>query len=511
MSLRTILRNILSTWVGYAVSLIIGLLLSPFVVHHLGNTGYGVWTLVVSLTGYFGTLDLGLRQSVGRFVARYMALNDEENVNRTISNAFTLLGVAGMLSLLAAVIVTFGLGIFHIEPNYRADAKIALLISGLNICLALPMSVFSAVLFSLERFDVVTGISILGALTRSAMIVVFLSRGYGVIALALIMLCASSAEYVLSAIMARKLYPRLRPRRCHVETAKCKELFNFGIYRFIWIVANQLIFYADTIVIGIFLSAGAITYYAVAGSLINYGRNIVALAADTLSPASSALDAKNDTKGLQDLLILGTGIALTVGLPICVGFLFLGKQFITLWMGPAYAISAAYLIVLTIAQFTSMPQYTSAVVLVSMAKHKTLAYVTVGEGITNLILSIILVRKFGLVGVAWGTVIPHIISTAVLIPSFTLGALKMKWSDYLVRGLVRPVLAAIPAAGVCYALSVLVIAPSWFVFGAEVLAVGGTSALMSYCVCLSSQQRRFIIERLRRTSQRAPVTEVVGG
>ena len=511
MSSRTILRNILATWVGYAVSLIIGFLLSPFVVHHLGNTGYGVWTLVVSLTGYFGTLDLGLRQSVGRFVARYMALNDEENVNRTISNAFTLLGVAGMLSLLAAIIATFGFGIFQLDPNYRSDARIALLLSGLNISLALPMSAFSAVLFSLERFDAVTGISILGTLTRSTMIVFFLSRGYGVIALALIMLCASCAEYLLSAIMVCKLYPSFRPRRCYVEIAKCKQLFNFGIYRFIWIVANQLIFYTDTVVIGIFLNAGAITYYAVAGSLINYGRNIVALGADTLSPAASGLDAKNDTKGLQDLLILGTRIALTIGLPICLGFLFLGKQFITLWMGPAYAISAAYLIVLTIPQFTSMPQYTSAHVLVSMAKHQTLAYVTVGEGITNLVLSIILVRKFGLMGVAWGTVIPHIISTAVLIPSFTLGALKMKWSDYLVRGFVRPILAAIPAAGVCYAFSVLVIAPSWIVFGAEVLVLGGTSALMSYCVCLSSQQRRFVIERLRRASQRAPVTEVVGG
>src|ERR1039457_1206567 len=112
-------------------------------------------------------------------------------------------------------------------------------------------------------------------------------------------------------------------------------------------------------------------------------------------------------------------------------------------MGPAYAISPLYLIVLTIPQFSSMSQYISALILVGMAKHKVLAYVTLAEGIANLLLSIILVRKIGLIGVAWGTVIPHAISTAVVIPYFTLHAVRMKWSDYVVKGFVRPIVAAI--------------------------------------------------------------------
>jgi O-antigen/teichoic acid export membrane protein len=493
------------------VTLVVGFLLAPFVVHRLGNTGYGAWTLVTSLTGYFGMLDLGTRQSVGRFVARYMALNDDENVNRTISNALAMLGVAGVIGLLATVTANFSFGIFHIEQHSQTDARIALLIAGVTICLALPMSVSNAVLFSMERFDIVTGITVMGALTRSTLVVLALSRGHGLIALALITLLSSCAEYLSAAVCAKKLYPCLKPRFCYVEFARCKELFSFGIYRFIWIVANQLIFYTDSVVIGLFLNVAAITYYAIAGSLINYGRNIVSLAADTFYPAATRLDARNDTKGLQDLLILGTRIALTVGLPICLGFLFLGKQFIILWMGPAYAISAIYLIVLTIPQFSSMSQYISALILVGMAKHKALAYVTLAEGIANLILSIILVRKIGLIGVAWGTVIPHAISTALVIPFFTLHAVKMKWSEYVIKGFVRPIVAAIPAALLCYAFSIWVVALSWFVFGLEVLAVGVTSAVLSYYVCLSPGQRSMIIERIRKSPRREEVSHVVGG
>jgi O-antigen/teichoic acid export membrane protein len=369
------------------------------------------------------------------------------------------------------------------------------------------MSVFNAILFSLERFDIVTGITVAGSLTRATCVVLALSHGHGLISLALVTLCAASGEYLTAAVCAKRLYPPLKPRRRLIAFDKCKELFNFGIYRFMWIVANQLIFYTDSLVIGIFLNAASVTFYVIAGSLINYGRNIVSLAADTFYPVATRLDAKNDTAGLRDLLILGTRIALTVGLPLCFGFLFLGKQFIVLWMGPPYAISTVYLNVLTIAQFTSMAQYISALILVSMAKHKILAYVTLAEGVVNLLLSILLVRKIGLIGVAWGTVIPHIISTAIIIPLYTLSILKMTWSDYVIRGFLRPFLAVIPAAGLCYAFSILIVKPSWLVFGLEVLAVGAASGLMSYFVCLSPEQRSLVIERLRERGRKTVIAE----
>jgi len=504
------LRNIFSSWAGYVVTLLVGFLLAPFVVHRLGTTGYGVWTLVVSLTGYFGTLDLGLRQSVGRFVARYMALEDDDNVNRTISNALAMLGAAALLGLLATVIANFSFGVFNIDRHLQADARIALLIAGVNISMALPMSVFNAILFSMERFDVVTAITVGGALTRSTLVVVALSRGHGLIALALITLFSSSAEYFSAALCAKGLYPRLRPRFQYLEVKRCRELFGFGIYRFIWIVANQLIFYTDTVVIGVFLNAAAITYYAIAGSLINYGRNIVSLAADTFSPAATRLDAKSDQAGLQDLLIMGTRVGLAVGLPLCLGFLFLGRQFIVLWMGPAYAISAVYLVVLTIPQFISVSQYISAQILVGMAKHKVLAYVTLFEGLTNLLLSVFLVRKIGLIGVAWGTAIPHIISMSLVIPWYTLHTLKMSWSRYLVKGFVRPIIAALPAALLCYAFSIFVLKPSWLVFVLEVIPVGVTSALTSYFICLSPAQRSVATAQFRTPRDQTGAADAVG-
>jgi O-antigen/teichoic acid export membrane protein len=502
IGLRIILRNIFSNWTGYLITILVGFFLAPFVLHHLGNTGYGVWTLVLSLTGYFGLLDLGIRSSVGRFVARHVALCDADKVNRTVSTAMTILSCGGLLALLATAVIELNFDRFKVGADLQGTAKAALLVAGIQIACSLPLGVFGAVLVALERFDIMTGVTIAGAVTRAALIVVFLKSGHSLIAMASIALVVGVAEYTAMGISAKALYRPLAISRRFVDRAAGKELMNFGMYRFVWTIANQLIFYTDSLVIGMFLGASDITFYAIAGSLITYGRNIVSLATDPLYPMATRMDSKNDREGLRQLQILGTRIGLLVGLPLCLGLVFLGKQFISLWMGPQYAWSASILIVLTIPQFSSMSQYVSALVLAGMARHKILAYVALGEGIANLALSIVLVRRIGAIGVAWGTVIPHLISTTVVIPFYTLRTLKLSVRTYVIQGFLRPILCAIPVAALCYGFSQYVETPTWLTFGSEVAVVGVVLAITGYFICLTTEQQASISGKLHGLMRR---------
>jgi len=502
----TILRNIFSNWASYLVTAVVGFILAPFIVHSLGNTGYGLWTLVISLTGYFGMLDLGIRSSVGRFVARHIALNEEDQVNRIINTSFTLLAAGGMLALIGSIVIaTYFFGVFKVEPQFVFAGKAALMILGLNIACTLPLGVFSAVLVGLERYDVIGATTIVGELLRAVLVMVFLKLGFGLVALALVTLFIGAAEYTVMALLVRSLYRPLRLGWRFVDLSTLKGLSSFGIFRFIWIVSNQVIFYSDSVVIGIYLGASAITHFAIAGSLVNYGRNLVSLLTDAFFPAATRMDAKDDLSGLQQLLILGTRISLLISLPLCLGFVFLGKQFIGLWMGKEYFSSAAILIVLTIPQFASMSLYVSTLVLTSMARHRVLAYLALAEGVTNLVLSVVLVRRIGLIGVAWGTVIPHLIITGLILPLYTMRTLRMNLADFLRGAYLRPVLCAIPAAGLCYAFSVWFQNPTWLHFGAEVSAVCAVFLIASYRFCLTPGQHALLLHILQRLIHRQAV------
>ena len=66
--------------------LVVMFLVSPFVINSLGKIEYGIWSLLVVVTGYMGMLDLGVRASTGRYVILYLGKGDR---------SFELLDVAG--------------------------------------------------------------------------------------------------------------------------------------------------------------------------------------------------------------------------------------------------------------------------------------------------------------------------------------------------------------------------------------------------------------------------------
>src|SRR5580658_915521 len=58
------LHNVLWSWLAVIANLIIGFVLTPYVIRKLGSEGYGIWTLLFSLISYYGLLDLGMRSAV---------------------------------------------------------------------------------------------------------------------------------------------------------------------------------------------------------------------------------------------------------------------------------------------------------------------------------------------------------------------------------------------------------------------------------------------------------------
>src|SRR5947209_11769551 len=92
-------RNVLFNWAGFGVASIVNFLLSPFIIHHLGNTVYGIWVLMMSLTGYLSLLDLGVRIAVTRYVAKFHAESDVARASRTVSSALAIFAVAGIVAV----------------------------------------------------------------------------------------------------------------------------------------------------------------------------------------------------------------------------------------------------------------------------------------------------------------------------------------------------------------------------------------------------------------------------
>jgi len=165
---------------------------------------------------------------------------------------------------------------------------------------------------------------------------------------------------------------------------------------------------------------------------------------------ASSFEARSEANSLRALLVHGTRVSLLLFWPIGITLFIRGPRFIGLWMGPEYAVvSGTVLRILLIATFVQSANHASANIVFGMGKHRSVALWQIGEAAANLLLSVILVRRVGLYGVAWGTVIPELVVNLLLWPRYITRLLDIGLRRFLVDAWLRPLCAVIPYVFVC--------------------------------------------------------------
>jgi O-antigen/teichoic acid export membrane protein len=486
-----ILRNVISNWTAFAVTLIVNFFLSPFVVHHLGNTGYGVWTLIVSLTGYLGLLDFGVRGAVTRYVTKFHTLGEDDNASRVASSGLLLFMIAGLLAITVATVLAFlAAGHFRIPTEYRGTARIVLLLAGANIAASLVGGVFGGIVVSQQRFDLLNGVDISVTGLRAISIVGALYSGKGLIALACIQLGFTLLRGFTSALIARHLYPTLHVSLSKADRTYLKIIFSFSFYSFLIAIGADLIYSTDTIVIGAFLPVTMITFFVIASNLLEYTRTLLTAISYTASPLASQLDARGDQKGLQEVVLTSCRFATAVALPVITTFLIRGGTFIGLWMGPQY-VSLSWLVlrILALMMFFTPGVYPAGAIMLGISRHKPLVLVRMGEGVANLALSVILVRRMGIIGVAWGTTIPGILFAVGYWPWFLKRTLGLNPLQYALSSWVRPWISIAPFAVLTYVIERKWRAGNLAIFFSQVAAALPVALIAIWFGCVERQHR----------------------
>ena len=147
-------RNVLSNWTGMAVSMAVAFFMSPFLVHRLGDRQYGLWVLIISVTGYMGLLDVGLRVSVVKYVSQLWTVKDLEGLNRVISTSLAIYGGVGILIMAITIgLELFFASVFTLPVEDVPTARLVLFLAGANVAVSLVNSIPSGVLAGLQRYD----------------------------------------------------------------------------------------------------------------------------------------------------------------------------------------------------------------------------------------------------------------------------------------------------------------------------------------------------------------------
>jgi len=481
-------RSVVLNWLSLAISIGTAFFLSPFVVHQLGNIAYGIWTLVNSMIAYMGLLDLGLRGAVTRYVSKHYARGEHLESSRALSAAFWFrLGIGVVVVLTSLVLPEIAISVFRIPTEMQAATRWAIRATGTSFAITLTAGVFGGVLAALHRFDLISGVTIGQTVLRTAGVYWLLKSGYGIVGLAVWELIVVVIANTGLTTLAFRAYRELTLLFQRPDTTTIRQLWGYSFYALLFNVCSQIVYYSDNMVVGVVLSAGAVTFFTIAGGLLEYARQVVGALGTVVPPLASSLDAQGRQGELRRLLIQGTRATLLIALPIQAALFFRGHTFIALWVGQEYAdVSGKVLQILLVAHVFAIANYTSYNIVWGLGKHKPVALMATGEAAANFLLSILLARRMGLAGVAWGTVIPSLALQILFWPRYICKTLEMPIMEYVWQGWIRSGLAAAPFALACYLASRAWVATGLLHFFAQMLLLLPV-LLMGIFLCFSKE------------------------
>jgi len=406
-TVAVVAHNVSTRYLAYTVDAIVGVVMLPFNLAHLGATAYGLWMVTASLTAYFSMLDLGYGGALVRFVAQYRAKKDARSLNEVLSTLAVVYASIGVVTYALVAIAAYNLdALLKLTPDQVPTSRALLLIVGANVALRFLFGVFGGVIVGFQRYHLNNLTSIATSIAVALANVVVLSMGYGVVALVAVTTAVRIGALLVYRVNAYRVYPALHINPRLFRLSRLREVSGFSIYMLVLDLAYKLNYSTDVLVIGALIGAPAVAFWSPAQRLGELALKLSNQLSEALFPIVVDCDAAQRAARLRMVFVQGTRLSLATVIPIAGGLAMLAQPLLAAWIGGEFVETATILQILAIVVIVRVGSSTSSVILKGAGLHRRLAALVSVMAVVNVALSVALVRPLGLIGIAVGTLVP---------------------------------------------------------------------------------------------------------
>lgn len=500
---RDLVLNAMSSWGRHLAHVALLLVLTPFMLNTLGQERYGVWALVLAVTGVLELLDLGLGTAVVRLVAELKGKGDVEREERVLGTVMALyMALGALLAGLLLLSASFMGPVMDIPESLRRQAFWALIILGTRSVIGFPASVFRGVLHAhgMVRH---TELARVGTLSLYALGVYFtLTWGWGVVGLASATLFHSCFYFTINYFILKKKLPHIQisPLRFHRDEARriLRLASAFLAVNVGGLVATRI----DSFVLQWVRGLTAVALYALAARLADNLLLLTKQFIHALSPGAAEMAGRGDEKSLRILAVKGAKFSLMITVPAALGVGLFARPLISAWVGPQFAASAGPLAILAISVVMSVAWIQASGLIAMTGEHKYDAIATLGSAGFNLAITVPLAWWLGIHGAALGTLTAAtVVGCGFVIPRM-LKRTQVSASHYLASAVFPSLLPVIPAGLLGWGLKVLFPPTSLFAVALEGLAVAIMYLTVFAIFGLDPRERALIARKLQRLRPR---------
>ena len=451
----------LLSYVNIAITTIIPLLYTPIMLKMLGQSEYGLYSLSNSIISYLSILNFGMGSAVVRYITVGSAEENKDKVERTMGLFLKIYGEIHKL-------------------------RILMIIMSVSTAISFPLSVYSSVLISYEKYIFRRILDITSTVMLPILNLVVLFMGEGSIGMAAVgVVIQIIYGYVYIYYCKRKIGVKAKYDKLNYDMLK--EIWGFTAFVFLGMIVDMLYWATDKVLIGALIGSVAVAVYNIGGVFTSMVNSMSSAISNVFSSRITTMVVKDQPiEKLSELLIRIGRIQYLVIAFIISGYIVFGKAFIHFWSGDAY-MEAYY-----IALYTMIPlaipliQNVAYNTILAQKKHKFRSIIYAIIAVVNVISTYMAIPKYGIIGAAVCTAIAYVIGNGIIMNIYYYKVTKLDIPKFWLNIAKISVVPVIFSIAGLYIVNKILIINSIKLFLIEVIAY---SVLYIVCIWLTSMNQ----------------------
>lgn len=334
-----LIKHSIYNLLGLGLPLIVAIFSIPVLVHGLGDSKFGLLTLIWALISYFGLFDLGLGRALTQSLASILDGPYHHDSGRI---AITSLIIMTLLGILACILIfIFGpIGISYLKLLTDPQEAIkSIYIMGIAMPFILLTSGFRGILEAKHHFGTINAIRLpMGLFTfiGPMLVVLYFGPNLELITLVLvigrILACVVHGWYAWIAIGSNH-------GKLEFDRKLLKSLCLSGGWMTISNIVSPLMGYVDRFIIGFTISAAAVAFYSTPQEMVTKLSIIPGALTAVLFPAFASQLAKGGTQ-TRAIFKFSIELVFLILLPISLFLVYFSKELLELWINEAFSLNS---------------------------------------------------------------------------------------------------------------------------------------------------------------------------
>ena len=472
-SLKRSSVNMLSSAAGYVVPMVVNLITTPLLLKALGESAYGLQSLVSVIIGYLTFMDMGLDLPITKYLAEDRARKDKLSENHLLSTTLQLYLYIGLGGMIIIIFSSYWLAhyVFKIPPNLIDQAILVFKIAGVGFLGSVGMSWGRALAMGIQRFDITYSVSVVISTAGTLLGLAVVYAGYGVVGYVLTRMIVTMLAGPSYFLLTRQLLPEFQFIKGlnHSTLKRVRGYLGYGTFNRI---ISSLVSRLDQMLLGIWVGVAAAGIYAVPFLVVNSFGYMLAYMLGFIFPMASELQSLNQMERLRDIFFRSSQFIAALAGVIFIPFLILGDSFFKLWT-PTIAdqVKAVFRLLCLAGYIGTLTATLPNNIMVGLGKIRQFTIYMTIRAITLTVFCLIFIHTMGLVGAGWALLSSCIVDIIWFIVVLLYYLQITSIGSFLVRAYLKPFLLTIGIAVVTILLRPFALSWSGLILVGAVISV----------------------------------------